>query len=484
MFSYAGNTQYAFTPQQTLAGQKSREVSQTYQGYVQSAYKSNGVIFACMMARARLFSEARFQFRQMRLGRPGDLFGTQELAILEEPWPNGQTGDLLMRMIQDVDLEGNFYAYRDGDVVRRMRPDWTSIALGSQSLPDNPQWAADAEILGYGYHPGGYNSSVDPIPLRVEQVAHWAPIPDPQAHYRGMSWLTPVMREVLADNAATDHKLAFFDHGATVNMVVQMDPSTTAELFDKFVKEFKDGHEGARNAYKTIFLAGGATAMPVGSNFQQMDFKVVQGAGETRVAAAAGVPPVIVGLSEGLAAATYSNYGQARRAFADGTMRPLWRSACAALETIVTTPAPAELWYDDRDIQFLQEDQADAATIQQTQATTVHTLIAAGFQPDSVIAAILNHDFARLSHTGLYSVQLQPAGAVTEGKGAVITGSIGPAGASGSEAYPGKTGPAVTPRRPPGTVKPAALAQASVRALLEPFLPDHDDVVDAEEANP
>jgi hypothetical protein len=284
-----------------------------------------------------------------------------------------------------------------------------------------------------------------------------------------MSWLTPVMREVLADGAATDHKLAFFEHGATVNMVVQMDPSTTAELFDKFVKNFKSEHEGTRNAYKTIFLAGGATAMPVGSNFQQMDFKVVQGAGETRIAAAAGVPPIIVGLSEGLAAATYSNYGQARRAFADGTMRPLWRSACGALETIVNVPGPADLWYDDRDIQFLQEDQKDAAVIQQTQAATIHLFIAAGFQPDSVVSAVLNSDLSRLAHTGLYSVQLQPAMSVTEGKGAVVKGIPQTAGQATGEPLP------------------AASGQNAVRALLEQFLPPHDVdlvVVDAEEANP
>ena len=36
----------------------------------------------------------------------------------------------------------------------------------------------------------------------------------------------------------------------------------------------------------------------VGRDFQQMDFKAVQGAGETRIAAAAGVPPIVVGVHE------------------------------------------------------------------------------------------------------------------------------------------------------------------------------------------
>ena len=114
-------------------------------------------------------------------------------------------------------------------------------------------------------------------------------------------------------------------------------------------------------AYKTMYLAGGADVTIVGSDLKQLDFKLTQGAGETRIAAAAGVPPIIVGLSEGLQAATYSNYGQARRRFSDLTMRPLWGNVVGSLATIVPVPGGAELWYDDRDIPFLAEDRKDEA---------------------------------------------------------------------------------------------------------------------------
>src|SRR5690606_1606937 len=70
---------------------------------VQHAYRSNGIIFACNLARASVFAEARFQFRRLQDGRPGDLFGTRELGVVESPWPGGTTADLLTRMIQDVD---------------------------------------------------------------------------------------------------------------------------------------------------------------------------------------------------------------------------------------------------------------------------------------------------------------------------------------------------------------------------------------------
>jgi hypothetical protein len=83
-----------------------------------------------MAVRARLFSEARFQFQRMRAGRPGDLYGTEALKPLESPWTNGTTSQLLKRALLDVDLAGNFYAVRRGK-IRRLRPDWVTIIAGS-----------------------------------------------------------------------------------------------------------------------------------------------------------------------------------------------------------------------------------------------------------------------------------------------------------------------------------------------------------------
>lgn len=399
---------YGFPAMQTMAGGNEEKIDPTFQGYVEGVYKSNGVVFACMLARMLLFSEARFQFRRRQNGRPGEMFGTSALKLLETPWANGTTGDLLTKALVDVDLAGNFYAVRRPDAIRRLRPNWVTIILGSKTGSD-----IDLEVAGYSYQAGGRWSDTEPEFLLPEEVAHFAPIPDPTARYRGMSWLTPVLREIGADGAATTHKQKFFENGATVNLVVKFDPAVTQESFDRWVDAFESGHKGIANAYETLYLGGGADVVPVGADMKQLDFKATQGAGETRIAAAAGVPPVIVGLSEGLQAATYSNYSQARRRFADGTMRPLWRSVAGALQTIVPVPANAELWYDDRDIPFLQEDVKDAAEIQQNRSMTIRQLVDAGFEPASVIDAVDADDFRRLKHTGLYSVQLQKPGADT-----------------------------------------------------------------------
>jgi phage portal protein BeeE len=385
---------------QTLTGREEGPAP-GYTGLVAWAYGSNAVVYAVEQVRVQLFAEASFRWRWRGSGKS---FGNSDLDILRRPWPNGTTGDLLTRMLLDADLSGDAFVLRSGNppVLTRLRPDWVTV------ITDGNPWAAGSEVVGYAYQPGGPAGGEEPVTYDVSEVAHFAPSPDPLSPKRGMSWLTPVIREISADIGMTEHKRSFLVNGATPNLVISLDPAISKAAYDQWVATFQAGHRGARNAYETMFLGGGAKAEVVGKDLQQLDFKLVQGAGETRIAAAAGVPPVIVGLSEGLQAATYSNYGQARRRFADGTMRPLWRNLCGSLETILLRPGGADLAIDDSNIAFLQDDMKDRADIQSTNASAIGQLVKDGFTPDSAVLSITTNDLTNLVHTGLYSVQLQP----------------------------------------------------------------------------
>jgi hypothetical protein len=79
------------------------------------------------------------------------------------------------------------------------------------------------------------------------------------------------------------------------------------------------------------------------------------------------------------------------------------------LQNIVPPPSGGvRLWYDDRDVSFLQEDVLDAADIRGKDATTMRTLVDGGFDPQSVIDAVTTGDMTLLTHSGTLSVQLQP----------------------------------------------------------------------------
>ena len=411
MMSYNGNQ---YTINQTLVGNP-QSVPANFEGVIRQAYKDNGVVFACELARTSLFSEARFQFRQRQKGRPGDLFGSTDLAILETPWPGGTTGDLLTLMLLYADFGGSAFVTRRKGQLRVLRPDWITVVHGTNDDVENGYKDLDelnAELVGYLYHPGGRYAGNKPTALLPSEVARFTPSVDPLNPYRGIPWVSTAIREVLGDKAATDHKLAFFENGATPNLVVKLDIADLTK-FNEWVNQMELNHKGSANAYRTLYMGSGADATVVGTDLKQLDFKAVQGAGETRIAAAAGVPPIIAGFSEGLDSATYSNYGQARRRFADLTIRPLWRNVAGSLSQIIQIPAGAELWYDDRDIPFLAEDVKDAVESQGIQSRTIRTLTDAGFTADSVIEAVNAQDWNRLVHSGLFSVQLQPPGTTT-----------------------------------------------------------------------
>lgn len=416
----AGN--YALTGNSTTFGEKQEDIPGTFEGYTAMLMKANPVVWGCMLIRMSVFAEARFKYRRVVAGMPGELFSAPGLAILEEPWPNGTTGDLLARMIQDVDLCGNFFGVAlSRKRMARLRPDWTTIVLGSKSDPKAGFGKADVEPLGYIYHPGGRGSGAPSEPFLIENVAHWAPYPDPVAAFRGMSWITPAVRDVMGDQAATTHKLNYLEQGAVPNMVVTVDASVTREEFEKWVELFEEEHGGLENAYKTVFLGAGSSVDVVGNDLRKVDFKNVQALGENRISVAAGTPGILVGLSEGLQAATLANYAQARRRFSDGTVRFLWRTAAGSLAKLVPKRGGAELWYDARDISFLQEDAKDGADILRAQAVTLELLVKAGYTPESAKQAVAANDMGRLVHSGLVSVQLQKPGA-NEGKGGSSNG--------------------------------------------------------------
>jgi hypothetical protein len=419
--------------------------------YSQGIYKADGVVFACATTRQLVFAEGRFAWRQRTNGRPGDLFGSPELGLLERPWPGGTTGGLLARMEVDVAMAGNSWwttaddrgrigrtsAGGPGRRLVRMHPNLVTVIIGSPSdHPDGPQ-ALDARVVALEYQPRrrrNLGGPGEPVLLLPEEVAQYSPHPDPDYQWRGMSWMTPVLREIMSDQAATKHKLKFFQNGAQAGLSVSLKQPMSPEKFEEFVEKMDRQHKGVDNAYKTLYTAGGADVTPLAANFQQIDFKATQGAGETRIAAAARVHPVLVGLSEGLAGSSLNagNFGVARRAFGDGTIRPLWRIAAAALLPVIgpltsdSAQKPGvELTFDDRDVAYFREDAADVAKIQQVQAMAIRSLTDAGYTPDAAVRFVANNDLGSLigGHSGLFSVQLRPPGTsdtppVTEGTAA------------------------------------------------------------------
>jgi hypothetical protein len=399
---------------QTYPRQTIEQIRQELPAYMH-ALQQCPPAFGAQMVRASVLSQARFAFRNLPWTKtPRRVWSSTALSPLEKPWTNGTTGDMISRLEWYAGLAGNGYTARRDDRRRVLRPDWVGVLHGSDSNPDDPIWAIDSQLLGYVYRQGGVlngNSRLEFI--LPEDMAHWTPIPDPLSPDMGMSWLTPAIRDMQVDRAATQHKLQFFANGATPNLVVKGIPAKNKAQFDRMVEMMEEGHAGTANAYKTLYLTAGADVSIVGSDLSKIDMKAVQGSGETRISVLSRVPAALLGISEGLAGSALSSGGfpSARRMFADTWVYPTLQDLAATMTPMVKVPSDSELWFSAEDIPLLREDGKDAAEIQSTQATTINSLVTAGYKPDSVITALKANDWSLLVHSGMYSVQLQPAGA-------------------------------------------------------------------------
>jgi Phage portal protein len=393
LFSFNGS-QYATTPYGN--------------GVNGSLICSVGPVSAVLDRRVSVMAEARPTWQAFQSGKPARMFSTPALDVLKNPWPGGTFRDLVSVCESDAAACGNSYWVRLGTRLQRLDPAWTTIVT---EVVEYDGVKIGEWLIGYAVAAPGQKA----VGFAPDEVAHYRPGAPVGSQFRGESWLASVTSDASSDQAMTQYKLNYLRNGAMPSLAVMYEPTISQERLEQFVGVFADKFTGSMNAGKIMHLLGGRDVKTVGATLDQLAYKAVQGAGETRIAAAAGVPAAVAMFSEGLSGSSLNagNYTATRRLFGDAKIRPLLGSFFDAFATLVPPPTGSRLWYDDSGVSFFQEDVTDEAQIRQMYAATIRTLIEAGYEPDAAVAAATNGDFAGLlgSHTGLVSVQLQEPGA-------------------------------------------------------------------------
>jgi phage portal protein BeeE len=365
-------------------------------GAARDAYQSNGAVFAVILIRLALFSEARFVFQSLV---DKHVYGSQDLSILEEPWPNCTTGELLARMEQDLSLAGNAYIWRAApDRLVRLPPDEVTIISREVQAPTGHY----REVVGYDWDPtpvqnvapGQSDKSEQAQLFTVDEIAHWSPYPDPRANFRGMSWLTPVLRDTQADSAMTSYKIAYLENMAAPNLLLKYQQKLRPDTVDA-IAERMHAKYGGSNAFRTFVLDQGADATVLNNSLEQLGYADTQDAGVKRICMASGVDPILIGLGGSRDAISYE---QAMRRLGDITMRPLWRTVCASVQKLVPgiPPAGVRLWFDTSDIAALRQSETERGQTSQVQAAALLTVVQAGYTRDSAVAFLASGDVGQL----------------------------------------------------------------------------------------
>jgi hypothetical protein len=379
----------------TTYGSPDREaILPSLTAFAQNANASASPVFSAILVRMMLLAEAAFQFQAKD---DKHLYGNTSLSVLEHPWgPDSVSGELIARCEQDASVAGNSYTWSPPgeDVLVRMRPDWVTIVSEQVPVAGGGQYRRK---VGYWHQPpAAVIGQGAGFMAPAAEVAHWAPIPDPQATFRGMSWLTPVMRDVQGDDAMAQYKIRYMQNNATPNLVIKYAQKLQPGTVDAIRERVNARYGGPTNAGKTIILDQGADLLAMGNSLSQIDFTNVGGLGIERILAAAGVPPLLIGL-ESIKGAGKS-YQEVIRRFGDLTLRPLWRSLCGALEPLVPgVPAGSRLWVDTADIAALQDGEQVRAQVTLIRAQALLALQQAGYDKMSAVAAIEAGDMGQLT---------------------------------------------------------------------------------------
>jgi len=408
----------------TYGGDDRREIAaQNLIAAAQQAYSTNGVVAAVITARVMLLSEASFKLRN-KVDK--SLYGTEDLRILEYPWPNGTAGDLWAAMEQDVSLAGNAFIWKpEPDLLVRLPPAEVTIISELHRGPAGTY----RRVIGYDWDPSRATGkqTQDAQSFTVDEVAHWTGLKvDPLANYRGMSWLTPVLRDIAADSGMTTYKSQYLDHGTPI-AAVKYPARLKPETIDAAVERLQAKYGGVGNAFKPLIFDQGADPM-MGSGLQELDFAAVQGAGAERICSAGQVDPIILGL-RGSNRTVGAAYADAMRRFADNWARPSWRSACASLQKLVPNMPPrgVELWFDTSDIAALQAAETERAQVTQVNAAALLVLRQAQATFDSARDAVTSGDLSQLVFDPTAPLGGQKLGSPAGG-GQVLTQAQTPAG--------------------------------------------------------
>jgi len=254
--------------------------------------------------------------------------------------------------------------------------------------------------VGYWFEPPKSLFSKDEgFLVPAGECVHWAPIPDSQADFRGMSPLTPAAREVSGDDGLTQYKITYLRNNATPNVYIKYAQKLQGATIDAIRERVNARYGGPDNAGKGIILDQGADITLVGNSLSQMDFSGVSAVGVERILADCAVPGVLVGLEPLRGAGR--GFQESMTKFANLWARPQWRSVCGALSPIADVPAGNRLWFDTSDIAALQDGEMERGQAALVRAQALLALVQAGYTHESAIAAVDAMDLSQLKAGGV-----------------------------------------------------------------------------------
>ena len=234
-----------------------------------------------------------------------------------------------------------------------------------QYLPAACTWAvpdASGHLLRYAYKPA---QAV--IPVDKKNVVHFRFGVDPGNVLDGASPLTPVLSEIVSDNACARYPADVMHHGGLPPAVLTPKPQPagssvqplTPELAAALTEMFNE--KRAADPGKIRLIPAPLDLTILGWKPSEMALNDLREEPETRIAAMFGIPCLVVGLRAGMIRSTYSNTEQA--------VKGAWTNCLVPLQKYFASEWTRQLlpFYPDADGLTVQYDHTAVGVLQEDQ---------------------------------------------------------------------------------------------------------------------
>lgn len=195
-----------------------------------------------------------------------------------------------------------------------LRPDRIAPIMGIE--------AGAKLLMGWEYRIAG-----KPFTLPPGDVLYFN-FPDPEDDtggiFGGVGPMQVLAQEIDTDQAATSHVFALIKNfampGVLLKVKNKLTKDTAKDLKDAFVRRYGDMHRG-----EPAVIDNDADVTALSNTLKDLEFPDLRAVSESRIAAAFGVPAILVGLKIGLDRSTMANMSETREFFAETTLSVLWR---------------------------------------------------------------------------------------------------------------------------------------------------------------
>lgn len=339
---------------------------------VTDAYKGNGTVYACLLVLNLTFPEPELWPWRLVDGKEAKIPNHKLRTLMRKPNSDMGEAELMRFVITYCALGGNIYLWKQRNGAKEVISLWPFHDGDMEPVPgrDAVEGLVAYYVLDVGdgtmSNPYGVErfDALAGMAIPKSEIIHWKWMLDPLQPWRGIGALEAIAGggDIDISNEVRRFVYALLKNDAKPPFVVTMpeDEILDTPTLKRVRKQWQEEY-GEENRGMPAFLEFGQKIQELGYDLQRLNYDSLRDGPDAAICMSFHLSPVVVGALVGLENSTYSNYEEARKALAQDTLRPLWRSFASEVEQGMSGErgyaGEVMIRHDLSQVAALQEDQ-------------------------------------------------------------------------------------------------------------------------------